>query len=169
PDESDTRREIRVMPIPVRSGDARIARKEKPWRRGRMERAQLIREKSWQAEGIAATVFIGIGECRFPPQAEIQAQFFRNPVAVLSINAHDPLAKIVRRGVGLNETAHVTRQKIGHSQAARLVVSGELTIEAGSAVLVESGDGVVLDADQVDSEGHLMVAPDDVHVVRDLV
>src|ERR1700755_3608930 len=108
-------------------------------------------------------VFIGVRERRLPSQSKIQAELLRNPIAVLSINAHDPLTEIVRRGVGLNEVAHVARQKVSHSQA------GELTIESGSAVLVRAGDGVVLDANEIDSEGHLVVAPNQVHVVRDLI
>ena len=81
----------------------------------------------------------------------------------MGIEAHDPLPQVVRSRVGLLEIARQPGQEIGQAEAGARAVKGKV------AILVEAGDGVVLHADEAESEGHLMAPADHIHVVGHVV
>src|SRR6202035_5590596 len=66
PHNADPRREVRQVPVPVRRGNSRVARKEQSGGRIRIPLAELPGIEAGNAEGAAALVLIGIGEGGLP-------------------------------------------------------------------------------------------------------
>ena len=162
-DHSNARSKIRLLAAPVRSRDTGVSREKQASRCGGVNGAVFIRIECRLAERCSAPELVRIGKGGFPAKPNVEGEFLRDLDAVLRIDAHHPLAEIVRRRVGLLKVAHVAGHEISQAQ------TGERTIEGRYAVFIEAGDGVVQNSDDIKSETDLMLATDKIHIIGTLV